>query len=316
VDKPWSAQNVVVSHSKPTVAPPGNWSGINQHLSATEFDRLQFSLVYLYRNQAPVYARSGTFAPAWYSCWWMERGRVEVHFADGRHCRARTGDWLLLPPGVTRTQLFSDRSRIHSIAFRMRWSGSGSWRTNLPLTVWGDGAKALGGSAQNLFAQFPGGAPCQPALPTADPMQPAAALRHRAAAHQFYAAWSEVVGLRWSETAAEQERLVTDARVEQGCAILHKHCKMGPVPYGALADGMGVGRPQIDRLFQAALGRTPKEELNRRLLQKADEQLSDPRRSVKAIAYELGFTDPSHFCKWFKLQTGVLPSAYRAGWCA
>ncbi|WP_353719213.1 helix-turn-helix transcriptional regulator [Dyadobacter sp. 676] len=31
------------------------------------------------------------------------------------------------------------------------------------------------------------------------------------------------------------------------------------------------------------------------------------------IAYELGFTDPSHFNKFFKRQTGVLPSVYRKG---
>lgn len=31
------------------------------------------------------------------------------------------------------------------------------------------------------------------------------------------------------------------------------------------------------------------------------------------IAYELGFADPSHFNKFFKRQTGVLPSVYRKG---
>ncbi|MCF0074742.1 AraC family transcriptional regulator [Dyadobacter sp. CY261] len=35
--------------------------------------------------------------------------------------------------------------------------------------------------------------------------------------------------------------------------------------------------------------------------------------NIGEIAYDLGFTDPSHFNKFFKKQTGVLPSIYRKG---
>ncbi|SEJ04935.1 AraC-type DNA-binding protein [Dyadobacter sp. SG02] len=53
--------------------------------------------------------------------------------------------------------------------------------------------------------------------------------------------------------------------------------------------------------------------INEKLTAEAKRLLLYSQANLGEIAYELGFTDPSHFNKFFKRQTGVLPSIYRKG---
>jgi AraC-type DNA-binding domain-containing proteins len=47
------------------------------------------------------------------------------------------------------------------------------------------------------------------------------------------------------------------------------------------------------------------------LVNYAQQQLNQPYRSVKMIAYELGFSDSSNFSTYFKRTVGVSPKFYR-----
>lgn len=53
--------------------------------------------------------------------------------------------------------------------------------------------------------------------------------------------------------------------------------------------------------------------INEKLTAESKRLLLYSQANLGEIAYELGFTDPSHFNKFFKRQTGVLPSIYRKG---
>ncbi|MGG7664607.1 helix-turn-helix domain-containing protein [Dyadobacter sp. BHUBP1] len=53
--------------------------------------------------------------------------------------------------------------------------------------------------------------------------------------------------------------------------------------------------------------------INEKLTAESKRLLLYSPANLGEIAYELGFTDPSHFNKFFKRQTGVLPSVYRKG---
>lgn len=64
-------------------------------------------------------------------------------------------------------------------------------------------------------------------------------------------------------------------------------------------------RKFLDKTAGAVIGEKLAAESKRRLLYS--------QANLGEIAYELGFTDPSHFNKFFKRQTGVLPSIYRKG---
>jgi AraC-like DNA-binding protein len=42
-------------------------------------------------------------------------------------------------------------------------------------------------------------------------------------------------------------------------------------------------------------------------------RLADPAISVKALAVNLGFANPSHFGKWIRRRTGLSPGGLRRG---
>lgn len=66
---------------------------------------------------------------------------------------------------------------------------------------------------------------------------------------------------------------------------------------------------QLERDFHHHLGRPPQDWLNERRV-KAAQQLLLSGEPVKAVAFELGFKQPSHFCRQFKSQLNLTPSQF------
>ena len=58
-------------------------------------------------------------------------------------------------------------------------------------------------------------------------------------------------------------------------------------------------------------GQSPLELINNRLIVEAQRMLKSKPMLIKEIAYELGFNDGSYFVKFFKRQTGLLPSEFK-----
>lgn len=77
-----------------------------------------------------------------------------------------------------------------------------------------------------------------------------------------------------------------------------------------LASIAGVGRALFAREFAARLGCTPHRYLNQRRIERAKTLLLDPGFSLGDIAYEVGFSGPSHFTSVFRALEGRTPSAY------
>ncbi|MDQ1131327.1 helix-turn-helix domain-containing protein [Microbacterium sp. SORGH_AS_0888] len=76
-----------------------------------------------------------------------------------------------------------------------------------------------------------------------------------------------------------------------------------------------ISTRHLHTLFQRR-GTTVSHWVRDRRLDHVRRDLRDPRRArdgVAAIAASWGFTDPSHFSKLFRAETGTSPSAYRAG---
>jgi AraC-like DNA-binding protein len=78
-----------------------------------------------------------------------------------------------------------------------------------------------------------------------------------------------------------------------------------------LAVSLSLSQRQLDRLFVAEFGLTPRAAFDHRRIEHAQHRLRTSARAIKEIAYELGFSQPSHFAKWFRRQTGQYPSDYR-----
>ena len=58
-------------------------------------------------------------------------------------------------------------------------------------------------------------------------------------------------------------------------------------------------------------GQSPLKLINNKLIVEAQRMLKSKPMLIKEIAYELGFDDDSYFVKFFKRQTGLLPSEFK-----
>jgi len=79
-----------------------------------------------------------------------------------------------------------------------------------------------------------------------------------------------------------------------------------------LARLCGVSTRQLQRHFRRCFYCSPQSWLNeQRLL--AAQQLLLSGESIKKVALDLGFKQPSHFCRQFKIRTKMTPSEFALG---
>ena len=83
-----------------------------------------------------------------------------------------------------------------------------------------------------------------------------------------------------------------------------------PLPLAELSDVAGVGRSRFAEAFTAEVGCTPHRYLLRRRIERACDLLRDGAVTVSTLAYELGFSSPSHFAARFKSLTGRTPTEF------
>lgn len=79
------------------------------------------------------------------------------------------------------------------------------------------------------------------------------------------------------------------------------------------AETLGVTSKTLNALCRKHLDKTAGAVIIERLTSESKRLLLYSDHNLGEVAYELGFSDPSHFNKFFKRQTGVLPSIYRKG---
>lgn len=77
------------------------------------------------------------------------------------------------------------------------------------------------------------------------------------------------------------------------------------------ADNLGFGVTYLSRLCRDAFGHSARDIIHDRISLEARRKLIHSGDSVQAIAYHLGFDDPSHFAKFFKRRNGVAPKQFR-----
>lgn len=89
-------------------------------------------------------------------------------------------------------------------------------------------------------------------------------------------------------------------------------CSMGAVAsYRArnLARGYGISLRHLQRHFRSNLGRTPQDWLNEQRMIAAPLVLLRSE-SIKRASFDLGFKQPAHFCRHFKMYYGMSPSEF------
>lgn len=77
------------------------------------------------------------------------------------------------------------------------------------------------------------------------------------------------------------------------------------------ASRLGLSPGHLTSVVSASLGRAPKELIADRLVNEAKRLLVVEDLGAAAVAHQLGFSDPSHFGRWFRRHTGVTPGRFR-----
>jgi AraC family transcriptional regulator len=79
-----------------------------------------------------------------------------------------------------------------------------------------------------------------------------------------------------------------------------------------LAAIAGMSPHYFSELFKQSTGRAPHKYVLLQRIERAKQQLRDPKRSVIDAGLDAGFHNPSHFARMFRKLTGTTPSRFRA----
>ncbi|MBN4051730.1 helix-turn-helix domain-containing protein [Parvibaculum lavamentivorans] len=101
-----------------------------------------------------------------------------------------------------------------------------------------------------------------------------------------------------------------DERVEQAIKTMQSHLSK-PKTTSDLAEMVGLGVAQFNRIFFQHVDRVPQEYYRLLRLKHARWRLLNSRRSVAEIAKECGFSDSAHMGRWFKREFGTPPGQFR-----
>lgn len=93
--------------------------------------------------------------------------------------------------------------------------------------------------------------------------------------------------------------------------LLEKHYKTKR-KVGFYAQELAISERRLGQATNMFLGKLPKEIINERITLEAKRLLVYGNYSIKEIAYDLGFEEPTNFIKYFKKQTAQTPLDFRA----
>lgn len=78
-----------------------------------------------------------------------------------------------------------------------------------------------------------------------------------------------------------------------------------------LANRLGVTKIKLNRICKSVAGKPTLWFINESLLNEARLKLLFTEKTISEIAYELNFTTPNYFSRFFKKQTGLTPKEFK-----
>jgi signal transduction histidine kinase/ligand-binding sensor domain-containing protein/DNA-binding response OmpR family regulator len=103
---------------------------------------------------------------------------------------------------------------------------------------------------------------------------------------------------------------VDDKFIRQIGIQLEKHLADPAYTVDQLSTAMNMSRVGLYKKIIPLTGKSPIEYIRYYRLQKSKPLLQKSQLTIAEVAYEVGFSNPKHFSKYFKQEFGILPSAY------
>ena len=101
-----------------------------------------------------------------------------------------------------------------------------------------------------------------------------------------------------------------DPTVEALRALLEEHFRKERL-LGFYAEKLAMTPDRLNDIVKRATGVTAGHLIRQRVLTEAKRQLIFTSLAIHEIAYDLSFSDPSHFARFFRQQTGTTPQEFR-----
>ena len=77
------------------------------------------------------------------------------------------------------------------------------------------------------------------------------------------------------------------------------------------AEKLGLSNRRINELCKQGTGKTVKQHLQERLILEIKKEIRLREKSLKEIAFDLGFNEPAYFTRFFKQHTSLTPTEFR-----
>ncbi|MCD9854490.1 helix-turn-helix transcriptional regulator [Epilithonimonas sp. JDS] len=90
-----------------------------------------------------------------------------------------------------------------------------------------------------------------------------------------------------------------------------KTLELGVPTVQYVADQLHISSGYLSDMLRSLIGKSGKQYIHEKLIDKAKEKLSTTELTISEIAYELGFEHPQSFSKLFKTKTNVSPLEFR-----
>ena len=117
----------------------------------------------------------------------------------------------------------------------------------------------------------------------------------------------------WRELASlmrSANRRAPDPRVRRAIAYLREHIG-ADIDMDSVAAHCGLSRAHFFVLFRESTNVTPQVYANVLRMEAAIDALSHGGKAMTDISYDIGFSAPGHFTRFFRQHLGITPSEYR-----
>lgn len=111
---------------------------------------------------------------------------------------------------------------------------------------------------------------------------------------------------------SSDDLVITDPLVAHCCRLIREKFPSG-LGVADLCAAVNASRSTLERRMKAAIGRTPKEEIQRLRFREVERLLRESDLTLEAIAEKTGFVSASHFQNAFRERHGITPGRFRRG---
>lgn len=250
---------------------------------------------------------SGSFETMNFILWHLLEGEVEIT-SSGPSFRASQGSWMVLVPGLgRRTQNFAPTSQIISLHFSVE-VGSARWKGPSAMVFTDD--PELMAATEELerftYGKHPRGVMSGGPILTVSSFEEQIEIQQKT--WSFWKPFSRQLAAAGITLRAPD---ITHPVMAKSMALIESWPMSTRWDRHEISQVVGVSASQLDRIWRETCGQTPFQFWSHRRLLHACRQLQGTERSVKEIAYELGFAHLSQFSNWFQRHQHTSPRMYR-----